>query len=86
MVTSPTFAAWSWQVVRPEKSVVRANFCQIAMEDVSLPIPQCGAVRIVKAHGPVLYRAFEVQLLCSQGESSRPIPFSWVQLFYLWRW
>ena len=56
---------------------------QIAMEDVSLPtIPQCGAVGIVKGHrGPVLYDAFEVQLLCSRGEVFRPLPFSWVQLF-----
>jgi hypothetical protein len=53
------------------------------MEDVSLPtIPQYGAVEIVKGHhGPVLYHAFEAQLLCSQGEFFRPLPFSWVQLF-----
>jgi len=40
------------------------------MEDVSLPtIPQYGAVEIVKGHhGPVLYHAFEAQLLCSQAE------------------
>jgi hypothetical protein len=40
---------------------VRVNFCQIAMEDVSLPIPQCGAGDCEGAIMVPSYHAFEVQ-------------------------
>src|SRR5882757_8508819 len=63
---------------------ISSSVRQITMEDASLPTT-AAVRRRGDCEGPccrhMLYHAFEVQLLCCQGEFFCALPFSWVQLF-----
>lgn len=62
-----------------------ATLCQIAMGDhdgpVQSPRHHNVGLEAKRMTGIVLYHAFEVHLLYSQGEFFRPLPFPWVQMF-----